>query len=1014
VTVALADLDDTLLAARWARAVISTDAPLIAACEREATYRGTTPRALIAATKKKEPKGKDVAANHPGANAGKSYQQIANQAKAARDAGDPLGAKRGKTKPENVGKGRFRKKSGEGGGQFTSADDPEAIAEGDIVKGHTDQQTLSQKRKAVRERRSAEDENDRRSRFEEDAKDRSADDDDRAAGEARKAARDARKVMEATEDQDIGTRIRANEDFQKKSQGQITLMQRQLAEARQTGHEDDENKLLDSIKAAQTELENARADRVALEQTKQTKQADRTNARVNDSAEETRARQVAAEQKRVRDEAKRVARENTRRTTKEARDAEDAQLEAEAQELRDRIEEARQRKRDAQAAKKAEKEAKKKAKTGSVVAAGIDFTPDLHPRGKDGKFIEKFGLVDVFGLSGFQHGQRGNKNVQGEVAEIIPDPKQPKNPVIRVKVTDPRWKPDKFGPTVDVRANQIQARATPKAHITPTKPEAPSTGGVPGLKPDVVPSTPAVTVIPARTVLPGMSPDPEGPHFQPMTPPGEWAGLTKPEQLAWINDRMTADFTKWRGQPTGFDLTGFDPGVALNLANTYRDLANWDPQTAQRIDNPILSTGGTGGGLPSNAIAVAHPGTAHPGGIGEKTGPASMVLGEKFFSGMKFWHGQNAADAAKSKGSWSMSSKYGDPTLTLTHEFAHQRQFRMLDLAMADANKAWSPVTRDDGFGLVPDSSNWTETQALRYEIQKLAPTNYGKSKSSEAFAESWTAKMTGDSSPELDTALEQWDVYMGLVENLPVDRHWETKSFDELTDAEKDQFWTDNGKYLDLPGMSEHYPDSAAAYTAWQAGKEPPEPTTPFGYGYSSPAADWTEDGPAAMLTDPGELDDLYTSLDANRRQVRRLRLTYPTGIGDPQNQTVRVRPPDVQAEMDRLDTEFADLRGRYHPPLDYTGPSYTPASPGAVIEGPNGTQWEATAEGDSIVLTHNHPSGTTIYVESTPNGIRWSIHEEGHDEPLKAGNASSEVAAMDDALWYADQIEVPEGVLL
>ena len=1205
--VALRDLDGPLLAARWARAVLAEDPALVAACEQEATVRGFTAAGLVAATKKKPDDFKRSAGP-----SNKSYQALANEAKVARDTGNPGGAKRGKTKPENVGKGKFRKKSGAGGGgQFTSADDPEAIAEGEIVAGHKEQQSLSDERAKVRERRTGEDEQQRQQRYEADRADREADAanrdadaQDRAAADARKATRDARKAMEAVEDQDLDDRVRANDNFQRQAQGEITLMQRQLAEARQVGHSDDENDLLDKIKAANEVLAKARQDRADMDTERNTKKTSRATTRVVDATSEAEARAKTAADKRVRDNAKRVrdetkrsTRESERRAIREARAAEDAALAQKAGELRDRIEEARQRKRDAAAARKAEAAAKKAARRGSLTAAFGRFSEDLHPRGKDGKWIELHGLIDVFGLSGFQHGQRGNKHVQGEVAEIIPDPKSPGNPVIRVKMTDPRWSADKFGPTVDVRRNQVQARAKPKAKLTPTTPKAPSAPtAVPQVKPDVTPAKPGVTVIPPRTPTPGMVPHPEGPGFTPLNPPSEWATMTAPEQLAWITDLMHADFTKWRGQETGFDFTGFDPGIALNTANTYRELANWDPGTARRLDNPILSTAGVGGGLNDNAIAVAHPGTAHPGGIGEKIGPASMVFGAKYMSGMKFWKSQQEASSTKEI-PWSMSSQYGDPMLTVTHEFSHQRQFRFLDVAMRDANKPFTDGVRDDGFGMVPDSSNWEETQALRYEIQKLAPTKYGKSKSSEAFAEAWTAKMTGDSSPELDNALEQWDVYMGLAEQLPVDRPLDVRGFDELTAAEKDQFWVDNGKYLDLPGMAEHYPDSAAAYSAWQAGKEAPAPTTPFGFGYSDKPADWdTEfgmnmgaqpgeipdhswrvvpadsDGPEihrlqikdpsvdidtfisgpeewedpntwhldvsgsradgvpldvhytgtatsadeahakalealaplwaadryegelpysppggwnmqpapggdvelfqpysltvagrpvtihvanivreladgrkvirgyrlnkagnpfgapmsyavdpstgfgnrvyggaemqAVPVDTAELDDLYHRLDANRRAARRLRLSYPDGIGDPQSQVTHVRPPHVQAEMDQLDAEYSDLRSQYHPPVDYAGPAPAPITPGA-IEGPNGTQWEATSAGDITTLVYDHPSGKRLYVDSGPNGVKWSVHEEGHDEPLKAGMSATEGGAMDDALWYANQMD-------
>ena len=79
----------------------------------------------------------------------------------------------------------------------------------------------------------------------------------------------------------------------------------------------------------------------------------------------------------------------------------------------------------------------------AVTAA--DWNPDLHPRGHDGKFIDVFGLIDLIDMPGFRHGQRGDKKVQGEVHEIIPDPENPGNPIIRVKMTDPRWDHARLG-----------------------------------------------------------------------------------------------------------------------------------------------------------------------------------------------------------------------------------------------------------------------------------------------------------------------------------------------------------------------------------------------------------------------------------------------------------------------------------------------------------------------------------------------------------------------------------------
>lgn len=425
------------------------------------------------------------------------------------------------------------------------------------------------------------------------------------------------------------------------------------------------------------------------------------------------------------------------------------------------------------------------------------FDPRLHPRGADGQFIKVGALVDLFKMPGFQHGQRGDKKVQGEVAEILPNGK------IRVKVTDPRWNPVKFGETVDVDKSQIAERAKPKGTLKPVAPQkmhAPSSGE-----------------IPAVTVKPAMVPSPDGPGFDLIEPPENWVAMSNEERLAFIKERMETDYLAWRGQPTEFVFDGFHPGIALNLANTYRQLTNWDPETAKRIDRPIVSSIDGSEGLTSNAIAVAHPGTKHPGGIGPKIKPSAIVMGAKYMKGMGWWQNDHAHNAK-----WSTSSLTGDPTATLVHEFAHQRQFRFLDVAMRDVGKPWTDVVTEDGFGLVPDSSNWAEIQdkqtGYRYTIPKLSQTDYGHSKSSEGFAEAWAERMLGISSPELNDALDQWDALMHLAADLPQDRPSETRKYDDLTEAEKTTFWEANGKYLDLPGMRDHYPASAALYDEWIA----------------------------------------------------------------------------------------------------------------------------------------------------------------------------------------------------
>ena len=464
--------------------------------------------------------------------------------------------------------------------------------------------------------------------------------------------------------------------------------------------------------------------------------------------------------------------------------------------------------------------------TSSALVAAYD--PALHPKGKDGKWIKKFGFVDVFGLHGFQHGQRGQKQVQGEVVEIIPNESSPGDPTIRVKVTDPRWDPAQFGETVDVKRSQIAERVTPKAKL-PKK--------APTVEIATKPKVPAASVPPARTPTPNLTPDPNGPNFKPLELPADWSTMDPPARLGWLKDRMETDFTAWRGEPTGFDFTSFDPGVAFNLANTYRDLANWDPDTAKRIDVGIK------GGLKSKAIAVAHPRTAHAGGLGPDVKKSSIQFGTKYVTGMKYWEYAQAQEAG-AKVPFSTSSMTGDPTVTLIHEFGHHRQFRYINLATRDTGKAWSPTTRDDGFGLVPDSSNWPETQALRYQIPKLSQTKYGQSKSSEGFAEGIAERALGVSSPELDATFDQWDAYMGLSASLPADRHAQSRNFDELTAAEKDEFWQAAGPMLDLPGMREHYPDTAKEYDAWFAAKET-TPVTPV------PAVDEISDRIGKLVED-------------------------------------------------------------------------------------------------------------------------------------------------------------------
>ena len=78
------------------------------------------------------------------------------------------------------------------------------------------------------------------------------------------------------------------------------------------------------------------------------------------------------------------------------------------------------------------------------------FNPDVHPRGHDGKFIEKFGIIKLLGGKAGGFGRKKDlTNQRGEVTEIIPDPKTPGKPTIRVKLMD--------GNTIDVKPDLVKA-----------------------------------------------------------------------------------------------------------------------------------------------------------------------------------------------------------------------------------------------------------------------------------------------------------------------------------------------------------------------------------------------------------------------------------------------------------------------------------------------------------------------------------------------------------------------------
>lgn len=466
---------------------------------------------------------------------------------------------------------------------------------------------------------------------------------------------------------------------------------------------------------------------------------------------------------------------------------------------------------------------RRRVHSSTLVAVG-DWNPDLHPRGHDGKFIETFGLINLIDMPGFRHGQRGDQNVQGEVSEIIPDPDDPGNPIIRVKMTDPRWDAKAFGEHYDAHSYQVSQREPAKAVIkkpvakTVKKPvaktELPST---PSEAPSIVPPT-----LDASVPLP------------PLVKPGEWDSLSPVGKNLWVKAQMETDLTAFRNKPTIFDMTGTDPEMGFALADKYRELTGIDTKTALRIDyvatNALILENKGGGFLspenldydfePTSAIAVAHPGTEHPGGIGPIVKPLGIVLNDKFFKDMTYWNSEKGGTKSMP---WSVGSSQSDYTTTMVHEFGHHRQFRYFAETMLEVGQPWSKVTMNDGFGSMPDSSNWPEIQKARYDIQNMAPSMYGKSKSSEAFAEVWAAVTTGYI--PLDQDLQNaWDIWHGGMEipgQMPQDRFTpdELTSYETLTPEQIDEHWNSVGHLFELPGMREHYPESAAEFDARQGG---------------------------------------------------------------------------------------------------------------------------------------------------------------------------------------------------
>jgi GNAT superfamily N-acetyltransferase len=96
-----------------------------------------------------------------------------------------------------------------------------------------------------------------------------------------------------------------------------------------------------------------------------------------------------------------------------------------------------------------------------ALTAARSFNPDLHPRGKDGKFIEKLGFVKLSGMFEAPNGKRFNlEGARGQVRSIDPDPATPGKPNVTVDL----HKNGKPVGTLTVKPHQIEA-APEKARL---------------------------------------------------------------------------------------------------------------------------------------------------------------------------------------------------------------------------------------------------------------------------------------------------------------------------------------------------------------------------------------------------------------------------------------------------------------------------------------------------------------------------------------------------------------------
>jgi hypothetical protein len=85
------------------------------------------------------------------------------------------------------------------------------------------------------------------------------------------------------------------------------------------------------------------------------------------------------------------------------------------------------------------------------------FNPDLHPRGRDGQFIENGGDVELVDFSGLKNHHPELEHARGQVVGIEPDPQSPGAPNIRVRLKD--------GNEVTVKPRNVNMAPEAKARL---------------------------------------------------------------------------------------------------------------------------------------------------------------------------------------------------------------------------------------------------------------------------------------------------------------------------------------------------------------------------------------------------------------------------------------------------------------------------------------------------------------------------------------------------------------------